>query len=538
MFNLSDKELDRLSREAADAYEVEKNTSSWEALENRLDQELGTAPRPNPAVPPPRRFISPIAYISLIILLISSGYFLLKSGKKSDITDKVNYTLNNSDSKNSAENNEGTNTSGSGITEQKKNEPDAATDANGTLNKQESATTDNTEEANAVSNASPKKEKTYLDNLKSIAEKELEKKDGKKLGKKETGKSTSLSFDEVSNESVASNQNKLINNENLKNNTDKKRKTDELKSAAANKTNESDISKHFISKGKEKNDLASIEDDKNSSIDNPINLKNSDNPNTEEDLKHAWLEGTVLAANHHKIIVSDSSLNTEVSRLHDEMINLNKKNKSLSINRSLQIGILFAPDFSKVKYVYENYHIGTSVGITLSYQLLHKFSINSGVLYANKFYQASGDDFHQQQQQLSAALVNEHVEFVRGSFKMIEMPLNLRYDFSADGNSIFFVNGGLSSYFILDQDNSYFCHDYVGSQRWIKENDGKNQSYWFSMLNLSLGFETFVQKNVSLQFDPYVKLPLKNIGVGNMRLNSYGINIGIKYSPILKRSRH
>ena len=244
----------------------------------------------------------------------------------------------------------------------------------------------------------------------------------------------------------------------------------------------------------------------------------------------------MLASKHHAIIISDSSLLAEASKAQD-LINLAKKNKSLNINRSLQIGISFAPDFSKVKYVYENYHIGTSIGVTIGYQLFHNLSVNSGVLYADKYYQADGTDFHQQQR-LNSALANEHIEFVRGSFKLIELPLNLRYDFSADGNTTFFVNGGISSYFLLDQSNDYFCHDYVGAQRWIKQTDGQNQNYWFSMLNLSLGFETFLQKNISLQIDPYLKVPLRNIGVGNMRLSSYGINIGIKYSPVLKRSRH
>src|SRR5450432_1875530 len=91
MFNLSDKELDRLSRKAADAYEVENNTSSWDALEQRLDKELGTSP--NPSVPSPRSFTFPFAYTSLIILLIGTSYFLLKSGKNSTVANKKNYSL-------------------------------------------------------------------------------------------------------------------------------------------------------------------------------------------------------------------------------------------------------------------------------------------------------------------------------------------------------------------------------------------------------------------------------------------------------------
>ncbi len=530
MFNLSDKELDRLSREAADAYEVEKNTSSWNALEKRLDQELGTAPRPNPAVPPPRRFIFPIAYTSLIILLISSGYFLLKSGKKNNSENKINYTLNNIESKKSVDNNSQKDASTKTNSEVNKNEANVDVDADKITDKQE---------ADNLENASPKKEKAYLDNLKSIAEKELDKKNEKALNinKNEDNNASSFKRNDIAKELAATNHTNKTNTNNSKNYLDKKRiASDELKNIANNETSNDHVSKSHNSKlissnGKEKNNLSSVSDNNDDKINN-LNAINE-----EVDLKHASSAVTMLASKHHAIIISDSSLLAEASKAQD-LINLAKKNKSLNINRSLQIGISFAPDFSKVKYVYENYHIGTSIGVTIGYQLFHNLSVNSGVLYADKYYQADGDDFHQQQQQLNPALANEHVEFVRGSFKMIELPLNLRYDFSADGNTTFFVNGGLSSYFMLDQSNDYFCHDYVGAQRWIKQTDGQNQNYWFSMLNLSLGFETFLQKNISLQIDPYVKVPLRNIGVGNMRLSSYGINIGIKYSPVLKRSRH
>ncbi|MBO9636219.1 MAG: hypothetical protein J7578_24165, partial [Chitinophagaceae bacterium] len=37
---LNDNDLDRLSREAADQYDVEQGTSGWETLERRLDAEL------------------------------------------------------------------------------------------------------------------------------------------------------------------------------------------------------------------------------------------------------------------------------------------------------------------------------------------------------------------------------------------------------------------------------------------------------------------------------------------------------------------
>src|SRR5688572_10367045 len=40
MYPLNDKDLDRLSRDAAEHYDVESSASGWERLENKLDKEL------------------------------------------------------------------------------------------------------------------------------------------------------------------------------------------------------------------------------------------------------------------------------------------------------------------------------------------------------------------------------------------------------------------------------------------------------------------------------------------------------------------
>ena len=65
----SDKELDRLSREAAEQYEPDESISSWEKLEARLDTELG-----KPTVPSARRFgRGPIGYTAIILLITGGG---------------------------------------------------------------------------------------------------------------------------------------------------------------------------------------------------------------------------------------------------------------------------------------------------------------------------------------------------------------------------------------------------------------------------------------------------------------------------------
>src|ERR1700730_1582715 len=78
MLNLSDKELDRLSREAAEQYEVEEDNLSWGKLKQQLDLEIGNTPSPSPV----SRFSGkPVIYFFLVLLMIGMGWLLLKPGK-------------------------------------------------------------------------------------------------------------------------------------------------------------------------------------------------------------------------------------------------------------------------------------------------------------------------------------------------------------------------------------------------------------------------------------------------------------------------
>src|SRR6516225_7485860 len=77
--NLSDKELDRLSREAAQEYDPGDliGSRSWEKLEPRLDRELGGATGAGP-IQGFRRF--PFYFAPALILLLGVSYYFI--GKK------------------------------------------------------------------------------------------------------------------------------------------------------------------------------------------------------------------------------------------------------------------------------------------------------------------------------------------------------------------------------------------------------------------------------------------------------------------------
>ncbi len=512
MFNLSDKELDRLSREAADLYEAKKNTSSWEALEQRLDKELGSPP--GPSVPPPRGIAIPFAYVSMIVLMIGAGYLIFKSKIKNNSENPKKITLvdnknkddgravdnNSSKEKNAqAEKNNAANTTDANVIKNKSN-----ADVGASTTKKES---DELIKSKLQNNSLPaaKSEKTNSQkNDYSIAE---EKKKNNTVTNKQNLKKSILNNSDEKNR---------LNNEYSINNAIKKNNHFE-KSSTKNKTSTA----------------------KNTAIENEENTYESTTEKNaaEENIKHAAISSPGALIKRSKIIISDSALLAE-SVNNKAAIHLGQKNKSLYTNRSLQIGVAFAPDFSKVKYAYANNPVGNSIGVTLGYQFLSRLSVNTGFLYEHKYYEADGKYFHPRQGTIPSNISD--IDFVTGSCSLIEIPVNIRYDFSVEDNTIFFVSSGLSSYLIEKQGYSYYCRDNrLGYDHWERQPPfQKAQDFWFSMLNISAGFETNISNSFSFQINPYVKVPLRGVGIGNVQLSSYGINLEMKYSPVLKKSRH
>ena len=119
---------------------------------------------------------------------------------------------------------------------------------------------------------------------------------------------------------------------------------------------------------------------------------------------------------------------------------------------------------------------------------------------------------------------------------MWELPLTLRYDFAKNEKTKFFVNAGFSSYFMMKQTYIYFFHNGLRPLAY-KIEDNEQVNYWFKVANISLGLESDMGKGFSFQAEPFFKLPLQNMGIDNLKLNSYGFLLSFRYSPILNRTK-
>jgi len=231
--------------------------------------------------------------------------------------------------------------------------------------------------------------------------------------------------------------------------------------------------------------------------------------------------------------ISDSALRAYTAKTAKPLIQPGK-NKSLHINRNLQFGLTLAPDFSSVNSLAGD-KPGSSFGLTVDYQFANHWYLSSGLLLDRKNYAARQQDYHVSGDWYR--MNNLHnVDFVKGSFNMLEIPLNLRYDFSVTGSTLFFASAGFSSY-LLTKENCNFYYNWYGREDAKSFSYPNKNNYLFSSINLSLGVETGISNSMSLLIAPYVKIPSRNIGFGQVQMNSVGINFALKFAPVISRKR-
>lgn len=197
--------------------------------------------------------------------------------------------------------------------------------------------------------------------------------------------------------------------------------------------------------------------------------------------------------------------------------------------RGFSVRFAVAPDLTTIGL--KNFsRPGTNVGLLLEYRLAPRWIVQAGVIQSTKVYRALPSDYSASYEDLRGYVKPLSID---GQCNMLDIPINLRYDFvlrpRSDGKllSRWFVSGGVTSY-IMNQERyiyNYPPHTY-------RQNTGKDTltgGYGFSNLNLSVGYERALSRRLSVQAEPFMKVPLRGVGYFNVKLLSTGAFFSIRY---------
>ncbi|WP_439582500.1 hypothetical protein [Dyadobacter bucti] len=187
----------------------------------------------------------------------------------------------------------------------------------------------------------------------------------------------------------------------------------------------------------------------------------------------------------------------------------------------------YSPDLSSVGL--KNFSKpGSAISFMAEYAVIPRLFVQSGIVRSVKDYNARAGEYTWPSKWPQTVLPSS----VDGICRILEIPLNLRYDISQTDRSRWFAGGGMSSYYMQNEKYKYNYDKYVHDPKYKWE--GKTGWYWLSHINASAGYEYRFSQKLSLLAEPYVRVPIKKVGYGKVNLFTTGVWISVRYTPVFK----
>jgi hypothetical protein len=203
----------------------------------------------------------------------------------------------------------------------------------------------------------------------------------------------------------------------------------------------------------------------------------------------------------------------------DSIFTLQKKMLARYRQTGFYAAIMGGVDLSSIQL--RSMQPGSNKGIVAGYAFTRRWSVESGLFWNKKNFKGHGGDIHPDGYTLPAGVT---LLSVQGRNQLYEWPLNIRYSILPNDHKLF-VTAGLSSYFIKKESYNY-NYEYNGQYGVSYSGFDNETKQWFSVASVSLGYSRRLGSVGSARIEPYLKLPLKNIGVNKMAVLSTGLNIG------------
>jgi hypothetical protein len=188
------------------------------------------------------------------------------------------------------------------------------------------------------------------------------------------------------------------------------------------------------------------------------------------------------------------------------------------------LGAGFSPDFSTVgmgKFVAPGirWNFMAELGVSRG------FMINTGITWVNNKYEAYGEDYHAPPRYWKKGIAADEAY---GECVMLDIPLNVRYNFLITGRHQFFISGGASTYILLKED---YYFEYEVEDPELPQHWGTDQVsvYPFKIVNFSIGYQYQLGRKGALQVEPFIKIPTAGVGWGEVDLQTLGVYFMYKY---------
>lgn len=225
---------------------------------------------------------------------------------------------------------------------------------------------------------------------------------------------------------------------------------------------------------------------------------------------------------------ADTSGKPQLANNGQSVVNDNKPiKKVISSNAGYRpqfaLGVIASSDLNGVNSSFQQSKVGGNFGLVLSMGLSNKWSISAGASYDIKPYLTGINNYH-----TNYVFPTEPVS-VSANCRMLEVPINVNYQVYSKHNNKISIGTGLSSYFMLREDYKFnYSGPYdIGPTGFSVINKNRNI---MSIVNVDATYQHQVNSRVGIIIQPYLKVPLANVGESQVRLQTSGIAAGVSWN--------
>jgi hypothetical protein len=173
----------------------------------------------------------------------------------------------------------------------------------------------------------------------------------------------------------------------------------------------------------------------------------------------------------------------------------------------------------------QNPGTGWNLGLLGGYYPTNRLALETGIILSQKNYSTSGDYFSMEKIGASMPPPMKLMQ-VDGDSKVIEIPLHILYDVFKNRKRNIFSSAGFSSYILTKEYNQYHTST-NGNMQMMYGTYENNRSYFAASLDFGIGYEQNIWRNSGIRFQPYIQIPVKGMGVGDLQVMSTGLRIAL-----------
>ncbi|MES2063985.1 MAG: hypothetical protein V4456_18830 [Bacteroidota bacterium] len=195
---------------------------------------------------------------------------------------------------------------------------------------------------------------------------------------------------------------------------------------------------------------------------------------------------------------------------------------TMAFKPTLALSFVASPDINSVKGFSQN-KVGTNAGLLLTVGVARKWSVTTGAIYADKPYLTDFANY------ATTYKFGTNPQSVSASCIVLDIPINVGYQVYNKGVNKFSLGTGLSSYFMLRENYTFnYAGGYPGGP--ATYNVRNRNQHIMGVLNLNATYQREISSKFGVAVQPYYKIPLTGIGVGQVNLKSAGVAVGVTWN--------